>query len=58
MDDIRKALRSEIARFQQMLDDAEVSSARAMHGSRDYKAAAISHWRQMIAQRRWLLDRL
>jgi len=33
-----------------MLKQAEDSSATAPPGSRDYKATAISHWNEMIAQ--------
>jgi hypothetical protein len=54
--DVRNAIRAEIARFQLMLTDADASSARALPGSKDYKAAAISHWKQMIGQRQGLLS--
>jgi hypothetical protein len=41
-----------------LLRDAEASSARALAGSKDYRVIAMSHYRQMIVQRQWLLDRI
>lgn len=52
---IYESLRSEIETFQRILKQAEDSGATAAPGGR---AAAISHWKEMIAQRQWLLDRL
>jgi hypothetical protein len=55
---VESSLRREIQEFQSRLLHAEGTSATSPPGMRDFKAAAISHYGEMIRQRQGILERL